>query len=111
MVPFANSDSGWTPHQLATLNIAISSLPPAEFFPTPDPSLAHIDRGILRSPPGDTDPTLSDVIAKYLIRLDLATRDTQESSLTDFVAKTLELLGFDERGICILPHFTIPLIA
>lgn len=61
--------------------------------------------------PGDANLALSDVDARYLGYLYLATRATQESFIVDFAAKTLKLLGFNERRTtvstrCVI-HLTI----
>lgn len=87
----------------------IISLPPSEFFPTPDPSLDHIDPAILNSPAGATDPAISDVATEYLGYLNLAARASQEIFINDFAAETLKLLGFNERGTTVSTRYIIPL--
>lgn len=119
MDPFARSNIVWTAHQLATLNIAILSLPPAKFFPTPDPRLLGIDRVILKSTgidpailnalPGKASLTISVCTFEFLVWLDEATRATHETSLTSFTLKILEILEFNERPAHIRLDFNIPL--
>ncbi|KAK1217045.1 hypothetical protein PQX77_020319 [Marasmius sp. AFHP31] len=105
----AKSASDWTEKELLGYNITIRSLPPNEFFTTPDPSLDHIDPAILSSPPGDASPALSDIAAEYLGYLDLAVRATQECFIHDFAAKTLRLLGFNERRTVVSSRYIMPL--
>jgi len=109
LIRSAKSGSDWTANELIAYNIAISSLRPDQFFPTPDPSLDHIDPAILSSPPDDDNPNLSDVAAEYLGYLDLASRATQESFIDDFAAETLKLLGFNERRTTVSTRYIIPL--
>ena len=47
LVRSAKSDNDWNDHNHITFNTTVSSLLPADFFPTPDPSLDHIDPAIL----------------------------------------------------------------
>jgi len=105
----AKSGSDWSANELIAYNITVSSLPPTEFFSTPDPSLDGIDPAILNSPSHDENPTFSDVAAKYLGYLNLAVRATQESFIDNFAAETLKLLGFNERGTTVSPRYIIPL--
>ena len=109
IVRSAKSSSDWTECELIAYNITVSSLPPDEFFPTPDPSLDYIDPAILNSPPDGTNPALSDVAAGYLGYLYHATRATQETFLVGFAAETLKLLGFSERRITVATRYIIPL--
>ena len=106
---FAKSGSDWSANELIAYNITILSIPPDEFFPTPDPSLDHIDRDILNSPPGlNTNPAVSNAAATYLGYLDLAVRATQECFIDDFAAETLKLLAFNGRGTAISRNYNIP---
>jgi hypothetical protein len=109
LIRSAKSSSDWTGNELIAYNITISSLPPDKFFPTPDPSLEHIDPAILNSPPGDANPALSDATSGYLGYLDLAARATQECFIDDFAAETLKLLGFNERRTTVSTGCIIPL--
>lgn len=110
LIRSAKSGSSWTENELMAYNITIQSLPPDKFFPTPDPSLDHIDPAILNSPPRNTNPALSDATVKYLDYLRLAVRPTQESLITNFAAATLKLLRFNERPAAVYHSYTIPLV-
>lgn len=106
LIRSARSGRDWNDYDLIAYNITISSLPPADFFPTPDPSLDHIDPAILDSPLGNTDPAISDAAAEYIAHLTLAYRDTRE--FIDFTTETLRLLGFDEGQTVISTNHIIP---
>ena len=83
----------------------ISSLSPGEFFPTPDPSLDHIDSAILNSPPGGVRLTMSKAASQYLSHLDLVIMLTYKWTTVKFAAKTLELLGFEDRHTTIVIYY------
>lgn len=106
----AKPGSDWNDDELIALNIAVVSLPPAEFFRTPDPSLKHIDSAILNSPspPDVGDLSISDDAIEYLGCLNLAIESPQ-GFLTTFAYKTLGLLGFDKHRAAIIPQLPIPL--
>ena len=110
LVRSAKSDNDWNDHNHIAFNTTVSSLLPADFFPTPDPSLDHIDPAILNSPLG-SNPNLaiSGVSPRYLDYLDLATRVPQECFILDFAAETLRLLGFEERRAFVFQRYSIPL--
>lgn len=106
----AKSGSDWTSGDLLAYNIAISPVPPDEFFHHgADPSLDHLDPAILNSSPDSEDPNFSDAVADYLRYLDLATKATQESAIDNFAAETLKLLGFNERKTTVVTRYIIPL--
>ena len=106
----AKSGSDWTSGDLLAYNIAISPVPPDEFFRHGvDPSLDHLDPAILDSSPDSDDPNFSDAVADYLGYLDLATKATQESAIDNFAAETLKLLGFNERKTTVVTRYIIPL--
>jgi len=110
LVYFVKPGSDWNDQELTAFNIAIESLSPAEFFPTPDPSLDHIDRAVLygSSPPDDTDLTIPDAAVEYLAFLNLAITAPEAGFLSNFAYKTLALLDF--AGFHhMLPGFPIPL--
>lgn len=109
LIRSAKSSRDWTENELLSYNITISSPPPNEFFPIPDPSFNHIDPAILTSPPGDANPVLSDAAAGYLGYLDLAVKATPESFIVDFAAEAVKLLGFNERHTTVSTRFIIPL--
>ena len=109
LIRSAKSGSDWTDNELMAYNIAVTSISPDKFFPTPEPSLSLIDPAILNSPAGATDPTISDVATEYPGYLDLAARATQENFIDDFAAETLKLLGFNERGTTVFTRYIIPL--
>jgi len=101
----------WTQHELTAYNITISSLPPAEFFLTPDPSLDRIDPAVFDSP-NHNNRTLSNIdVRRFLGSLGLAIKPTQECFLVDFAAETLLFLGFEEDRCLIATHQTLPLTA
>ena len=106
----AKSGSDWTSGDLPAYNIAISPVPPDEFFRHGiDPSLDHLDPAILDFSPDSDDPSFSDAVADYLGYLDLATKATQESAIDNFAAQTLKLLGFNERKTTVMTRYIIPL--
>jgi hypothetical protein len=110
LVRSAKSARNWSDYELTAYNITISSRSPDEFFPTPDPSLDHIDPAILNSPPDDRNPTLSDDTVGYLRHLALATGTTHPMLFIDDIpARTLELLHFDGPGTLVIPGYAIPL--
>jgi len=78
---------------------------PADFFPTPDPSLDHIDPTILTSP---LDDLPLDGPARYLGCLSLVTRVPQECFILDFAAETLRLLDFQGYHLFVPLRFAIP---
>ena len=104
----AKSGCDWGDHELLAYNIAISSLLPDEFFSTPDPSLNNIDPDILNSPPNHDNPAISDATARYLGYLYFTIMPAQGSFMDDFAAKTLKLLGFNERRTTMSMRYTIP---
>ena len=106
----AKSGNDWTRGDLLAYNIAISHVPPDEFFRHGvDPSLDHLDPAILDSSPDSDDPNFSDTAADYLRYLDLASKATQESAINNFAAETLKLLGFNERKTTVVMRYIIPL--
>lgn len=110
LIRSAKSGSDWTAAELLAYNITITPTSPDVFFqPVPDPTLDHLDPDILSSPNGN-NPNLSHGAARYLGYLDLATNATQESSIDDFAAATLLLLGFDDQQpSTVATRFIIPL--
>ena len=109
LIRSAKSGSDWTGAELLAYNITITPTSPDVFFqPIPDPTLDHLDPAILSSPNGN-NPNLSHGAARYLGYLDLATNASQESSIDDFAAATLLLLGFDEQFSTVATRFIIPL--
>lgn len=105
----AKSGSDWSKNELIAYNISVSPVPVEEFFSSvAEPSLDHLDPNILTAPAGADGPNLSDAVIAYLGYLDLAARVTQESSI-DFAVRTLDLLGFNERGIVVATRYAIPL--
>ncbi|KAH6912333.1 hypothetical protein BKA70DRAFT_1098691 [Coprinopsis sp. MPI-PUGE-AT-0042] len=105
----AKSGSDWTGAELLAYNISITPTSPAEFFTSyADPSLDHLDPGILTSAT-TADPSLSDDAAGYLRYLSLATRGEQEGAIVDFARATLEFLGFEERRTTVASRYNIPL--
>jgi len=89
------SASAWGRGDLDSYRIQVSSVEPDKFFPTPDPSIDHIDNDLLNYPPGNYTPGVSDLAARFLARLDNAAT-LHESSIDIFVVLVLELLGFAE---------------
>ena len=106
----AKLGNDWDDDELIAFGIDIVSLPPVEFFPTPDPSLDHIDHVILNSqlPPEEDDPSISDVAFEYLSFLNLAIV-SPHIFLNNFAYKTMALLGFGKHRAAIIPHLAIPL--
>jgi len=100
-------DNDWNDHNLTALNVTVSSLLPADFFPTPDPSLDHIDPAILNSPLDDTSLAISRDSARFIEYLDVATRVPQECFILDIAAEMLKLLGFEESRIFVFQPYTI----
>jgi hypothetical protein len=109
LVRSAKSASDWSDYELIAYNITVSSRSPGEFFPTPDPSLDHIDLAIFNSPPYNGNPALSGVAAGYLGHVDLATGATQGGPIVDFAAETLKLIGFQDLRTIVSRRYTIPL--
>jgi len=106
----AKSGSDWTKNELIAYNISVSSVPAELFFSSvAEPSLDHLDPNILIAPAGAEGPNLSDAVIAYLGYLDLAVSATQESSVDDFAVRTLDLLGFNERGTVVATRYAIPL--
>ena len=87
------SGCDWTSNELVAYNILVSPVPSQEFFSFVAEPLDHLDPNILAAPPGADDANLPDAVISYLDYLDLAVNATQESSIDDFAAKTLEPLG------------------
>jgi hypothetical protein len=107
---FALPSSDWTDAELLAYNISIVPTSPAVFFQSStDPSLDHIDPHILTSPLNADNPNISNIAAEYLGYLDLATNAAQESSIDDFAAATLRLLGFNDRHSTVATRYNIPL--
>ena len=95
----------WTRHELTHYNVTISSLPPADFFLAPDPSLDHIDPAILDPPPDRNSRALSNPDTSiFLSSLDLAIRPTEDCFVVNFAAETLKLLGFQEGRAILTLH-------
>jgi len=109
VVRSAKLASHWKERELTAYNITIASVAPDEFFPSPDPSLDHIDTAILNSPPS-SHADISDTALGYFGYLGMATRaeKVQESLVDNFVFKTLRLLGFDEDQVSLFMYHTIP---
>lgn len=106
----AKSGSDWSKNELLAYHISVSPVPADFFFaPVVEPSLQHLDPNILNSPAGAEDANLSDAVIAYLGYLDLAVNATQESSIDDFAVRTLDLLGFNERGTVVATRYAIPL--
>ena len=106
----AKSGSDWSKNELMAYNISVSSVPAGEFFSSvAEPSLDHLDPNILTAPAGAEGPNLSDAVISYLGYLDVAVNATQESSIDDFALRTLDLLGFNERGTIVASRYVIPL--
>ncbi|KAG7091408.1 hypothetical protein E1B28_010445 [Marasmius oreades] len=105
----ARSGRDWSNYELKAYNITFAFHAPDKFFPTPDPSLDLVDPAILISPSHViNNPALSDVAVEYLSYL-RRTRLMEDSFVIDFTAKTLKLLGYNERCTTIATHYNIPL--
>ena len=99
----------WTQHELTAYNVTFSSLPPAELFPDPDPSLDNIDPAVLDSH-NHNNHTLSDTdVGQFLAYLTFATKPTQESFLVDFAAEALRFLDFEEDRHLVVRYHDLPL--
>jgi hypothetical protein len=106
----AKSGSDWSKNELIAYNISVSPVLAEEFFSSvAEPSLDHLDPNILTAPAGAEGANLSDAVIAYLGYLDLAVSATQESSIDDFAVRTLDLLGFNERGTVVATRYAIPL--
>ena len=106
----AKPGSDWSKNELIAYNISVSLVPAEEFFcSVAEPSLEHLDPNIFTAPAGADGANLSDAVVSYLGYLDLAVNATQESSIDDFAVRTLDLLGFNERGTVLATRYAIPL--
>lgn len=101
--------SEWSLFNLKAYNITVVPLPPAEFFPTPDPPLDHINPAILDCSDWDDIPS-SGVASRYLRYLYLASAYPRGGFATTFAAETLRLLDIDDgyRALAV-QHYIIPL--
>lgn len=103
----AKPGSDWTRYELTAYNITIVPIPPDQFFPTPDPPLDVIDPAILDS--SESDRPSSEISARYLKYLYLASTPSRVAFAPSFAAETLRLLGFDDgRSIVTVQHYAIP---
>ena len=109
LIRSAKSSSDWTDDELEAYDITFLSLPPDEFFPNPDPSLDHIDPVILKSPPGDTNPTLSSAAFRYLSYLNCTIKSTEDFLAETFAFETLKLLDFEWYPAIVHSHRAFPL--
>ena len=106
----AKSGSEWSQNELIAYNISVSPVPAEKFFSAvAEPSLDHLDPNILTAPAGTEGANLSDAVIAYLGYLDVAVKATQQSSIHDFAARTLDLLGFNERSTLVATRYAIPL--
>ncbi|KAG2359180.1 hypothetical protein BDR07DRAFT_1361387 [Suillus spraguei] len=108
LIRSAKSGSDWTFNDLMAYNITVTPQSPEQFFRqnhgTP---LEGVDPSLLN--PSLNDENISDAVFEYLGHLDLATNVTQESFIDAFAQKTLQILGFVERGLIFTARHNIPL--
>lgn len=105
------SSCDWGQNELIAYNISLSSISPQEFYRSvPEPPLNHLDANILNAHAGAKEPDVSDAVASYLSHLDLAYGCySRECHIVDFAVRSLELLGFNERGTVVSTRYDMPL--
>ncbi|KAG2352729.1 hypothetical protein BDR07DRAFT_1436306 [Suillus spraguei] len=108
LIRSAKSGSDWTFNDLMAYNITVTPQSPEQFFRqdhgTP---LEGVDPSLLNS--SLDDENISDAVFEYLGHLDLATNATRESFIDAFAQKTLQILGFVERGLILTARHNNPL--
>ncbi|KAG2353871.1 hypothetical protein BDR07DRAFT_1431624 [Suillus spraguei] len=108
LIRSAKSGSDWTFNDLMAYNITVTPQSPEQFFRQNNGTLLEgVDPSLLN--PSLNDKNISDAIFEYLGHLDLATNVTQESFIDAFAQKTLQILGFVERGLILTTRHNIPL--
>ncbi|KAG2138825.1 hypothetical protein BD769DRAFT_1433148 [Suillus cothurnatus] len=110
LIRSAKSGSDWTFNDLMVYNITVTPQSPEQFFRQNHGTLLEgVDPSLLNS--SLDDENISDAVFEYLGHLELATNATQESFIkfNAFAQKTLEILGFVERGLILTTYHNIPL--
>ncbi|KAG2367865.1 hypothetical protein BDR07DRAFT_1605858 [Suillus spraguei] len=98
LIRSAKSGSDWTFNDLMAYNITVTPQSPEQFFRQNHGTLLEgVDPSLLNS--SLDDENISDAVFEYLGHLNLATNATQESFIDAFAQKTLQILGFVERGL------------
>ncbi|KAG2352559.1 hypothetical protein BDR07DRAFT_835242 [Suillus spraguei] len=108
LIRSAKSGSDWTLNDLMAYNITVTPQSPEQFFRQNHGTLLEgVDPFLLNS--SLDDENISDAVFEYLGHLDLATNATQASFIDAFAQKTLQILGFVERGLILTARHKIPL--
>ncbi|KAG2355272.1 hypothetical protein BDR07DRAFT_1474120 [Suillus spraguei] len=108
LIRSAKSGSDWTFNDLMAYNITVTPQSPEQFFRQNHGTLLEGVDPSLRNSSVD-DKNISDAVFEYLGHLDLATNAIEESFIDAFAQKTLQILGFVERGLILAARHNIPL--
>ncbi|KAG2354474.1 hypothetical protein BDR07DRAFT_1474378 [Suillus spraguei] len=108
LIRSAKSGSDWTFNDLMAYNITVTPQSPEQFFRQNHGTLLEGVDPSLRNSSVD-DKNISDAVFEYLGHLDLATNAIEESFIDAFAQKTLQILGFVERGLILTARHNIPL--